>query len=239
MFENFKNQELKQEEKTTLKKLEKGGEKDWTYEKIQKAIRFAVEKLWGDKFRVSGTENIPNEGSALIAVNHSSHIDPEFLMAAIDRPIHFIGLQDKEFNPLYVKIFYKLAGVIGVSRNPLREGGRDFVKKLKEVIKNGELVGIFPEGILEEKEDKSEIAEFKSGVFSIAKKYGLQVVPVYLSGTDKVRPHSQPKLLQKIAIEPVEVKIGKAMNPQEIEDVEDIRRAIVELSREGEEKESN
>jgi len=214
----------------SIKRLEgEAGEKDWTYKKLQKAVKYVIEKFWGDKFKVEGKENVPKSGSAIIACNHSSHLDPEFLIAAINRPIHFIGLQDKEFNPLYVKIFYKLAGVIGVSRNPLKEGGRDFVKKLQEVVKSGELIGVFPEGILEEKKDKSEIVEFKPGVFSIAKKYGLDVVPVRMSGTDKVRPHSQPRLLQKINIEPVEVKIGEILRQEGIKAPEDVRQAIIAL----------
>ncbi len=213
-----------------IKRLEdESGEKDWTYERLQKMVKYVIEKFWGDKFKVEGKENVPKNGSAIIACNHSSHIDPEFLMAAIDRPIHFIGLQDRKFNPAYVRVFYKLAGVIGVSRDPLKEGGRAFVQKLQEVVKNGELIGIFPEGILEEKKDKSEIVGFKSGVFSIAKKYGLDVVPVHMSGTDKVRPRSQPRLLQKIKIEPVEVRIGEILKQENIKDVEDVRQAIVAL----------
>jgi 1-acyl-sn-glycerol-3-phosphate acyltransferase len=215
-----------------VKSLEgESGEKDWTYDKLQKALRFFIGKVWGEKFKVEGGENIPKKEAAIIAVNHSSHLDPEFLMAAIDRPIHFVGLQDEEFSPFYVKIFYKLAGVISVSRNLFKEGGRDFVKNIQEVVKNGELIAIFPEGMLEDKKNKGDVVGFKSGVFSIAKKYGLNVIPVYLSGTDKVRPDSKARILQKINIEPVEVKIGQALNPDGLSGAEDIRKAIIDLAR--------
>ncbi|MFA6146208.1 MAG: lysophospholipid acyltransferase family protein [Patescibacteria group bacterium] len=226
---NFDAERENKKSEPNLKMLEKNGEKDWTYEKWQKMLKFVVEKFWGDKFKVSGKENIPEKDSAIIAVNHSSHVDPEFLMAGIDRPMHFVGLQDKEFNPLYVKIFYKLMGVIPVSRNLVHEGGKDFIKQVKQAIENKELICIFPEGMLEEKKDRTEINEFKSGVAKIAKKYGLDVIPVYMSGTDKVIPNSTTKMIQKINIEPVEIKIGDKISAKEIQDEEQIRQEIINL----------
>lgn len=212
-----------------VKRLEENGKKDFAYKVSQDSLKFTIEKIWRNKFEVSGLENIPTTGSAIIAVNHPSHIDDLFLIAAIDRPMHFVGRQEKEFNPLYVRFSYPLFGVISVSRN-LREGGKRFVRQVKEVIRNKELICIYPEKLyVEERENKDDIGKFASGVVHIAKKYKLPIIPVYLYGTQNVRPDSKAKLTQLMHIKPVKIVIGRPIVPDEIKIAEQVRQAIIGL----------
>lgn len=216
--------------KPIIKNLENNGKRDFVYKTAQKSLRLVIEKIWGDKFKIRGLENIPTTGPAIIAVNHPSHIDEEFLIAAIDRPMHFVGRQDREFNPTIVRISYPLFGVVSLPKN-IMEGSKRFVRQVEEIVKNKELICLFPEKLyVEDRENKEETGEFAPGVVYLAKKYNLPIIPVYLSGTQNVRPDSQAtRLFQPIHIKPVEIAIGKPITLGEIQNAEQIRQAILGL----------
>jgi 1-acyl-sn-glycerol-3-phosphate acyltransferase len=231
MTESILDQSLT-ENKSTIKKLENNGKKDFAYMTAQKALKLTLEKVWRDKFKVVGAENIPAEGSAIVASNHLTFIDPMFLMAAIDRPVHFLGRQDKEFDPFINRVIdYPLLGVIGTSTKYfLKGGGKKFIRQVDEVVRNKELIFIFPEKIyVQDKKIKDELVEFAPGVFHLAQKYGLPIIPVHISGIQNVRPSLKTDPLHRIYVRPVEVVIGKAIPVSEIQNSEQIRQAIIGL----------
>jgi 1-acyl-sn-glycerol-3-phosphate acyltransferase len=212
-----------------IKKLENNGKKDFAYKSAQKSLKFAIERFWGDKFKVNGLENVPTGGAAIVAANHPSHIDDMFLIPTINRPMHFVGRQDKDFNPLYVKLTYPMFGVISSSKNVI-ERGRQFVEQVDRVVKNGELICIYPEKLyVEDRLNKDEVGEFASGIVHLAKKYNLPIIPVYISGTQNVRPDSEVKLTQKMHVNPVEITIGKTIVPGEVQSAEKVRQVIIGL----------
>jgi len=221
--------------KSPIKQLEKEGKKDFIYKVAQSSLRLVVDKIWGDKFKVSGLENIPAVGSAIIAVNHPSHVDFEFLIAAISRPMHFVGRQDEEFNPGMVKVSYSLFGVVSVPKNVLKElrRGKRFVRQVESVVKNKELLCTFPEKLfVEDRKDKEDIGEFAPGVVHLAKKYNLPIIPIFINGTQNVRPDSKAtNLFQPIHVKPVEITIGKPIASYEIQNPEQIRQAIIGLGK--------
>lgn len=219
--------------KHPIKRLEKEGKKDFAYKTAQKSLKLIIEKIWGDKFKISGLENIPTTGPAIIAANHPSHLDDMFMIAKINRPMHFVGRQDKEFNPPQVRLTYPLFGVISAPRNILKEGGKKFTRQIEEVVRNEELMCIYPEKLyVEERENKDEVGEFASGVVHIAKKYNLPIVPIFINGTQNVRPNSKAtNLFQSIHVEPVEITIGNPIASYEIQNAEQIRKVIIKLKK--------
>ena len=219
--------------KPSIKKLENGGKKDFTYRASQKFLKTAIDRIWGKRFKIEGAENVPSVGSAIIVVNHPSHIDDLFLIAAIDRPMHFIGRQEKAFNPLLVKATYPSFGVISVAEN-LKEGGKRFFKQINEVVENKELICIYPERLyVEDRPNKNEVGEFASGVFHIVKRHNLSVIPVFLDGTQNVRPSSRAdKFFQPMHLrQPVKIVIGKSIPPTQIQNAEQVRQAIIGLKK--------
>lgn len=232
MSEGNFDQNPKKSPKPAIKRLEFDGKKDRLYSRTQKLLKFVGETAWRNKFKVEGLENIPAKGSAVLVINHMSHGDEMFLMAAIDRPMHFMGRQEEKFNPPQVKYTYPYFGVISSSKEMKGEPARKLIKQVDEIVKNGELICIFPEkSYIEEKSgDKTQIEEFAPGIIHIAKKYGLPIVPMFLDGTQNVRPHSTAStLLQRIHFAPVKIVIGKPIPASEIQNAEQVRQAIIGL----------
>jgi 1-acyl-sn-glycerol-3-phosphate acyltransferase len=189
-----------------------------------------INRIWGDKFETVGYEHIPASGSAVLAVNQTTHLDPLFLALAIRRPIHFVGLEDNgDLEPWYTPLLYEMMGVIHVTGNLALNGGHHFIAEVEDSVRYGELIGIFPEGRLELKHDRSEIAPFHNGAVAIARRYHLPIVPILMRGMEAVMPHSTACLREKIHVAPITIVIGEPLSPARLCDEKCLRQAVLEL----------
>lgn len=126
-----------------------------------------------------GIESIPHEGPAIITCNHVSFLDPIVIMAAIPRPVRFV-MDHRIFKIPLLKSFFKAAGCIPIA--PAKEDPNikeAAFQKVEELLRSGELVGIFPEGSIC-REDK--LQPFKPGIDRIIKDTPVPVYPLYLHG---------------------------------------------------------
>lgn len=215
--------------KSVVEKLENIGQKS-IYKTAQIFLKATKEIVWHGRFKVTGAENIPAKGSAIVAANHPTYIDETFLMAAIDRPMRFIGRQEKD-SPLFVKISYPLFGVIPASRHiHTDEKGKRFIRQVEKVVKDKDLICIFPEILNQEEKTEGEaVGEFAPGVVHIVKKYNLPVIPVFVHGTLSVRPNNTNNIWERIYLKPVELIIGRPIPASEIQNAEQIRQIIIGL----------
>ena len=94
------------------------------------------------KIKVKGRWHLPKEGPYIIAANHFSYIDPTFFKYAIRKPINFLAASDQTID-WYFMWAPLLYGFIPIDRTNLAPST---IKKAKKVLKNGEILGIFPEG---------------------------------------------------------------------------------------------
>lgn len=124
------------------------------------------------KYKVIGTENIPDEGNIIVAANHKSNLDPIFLASAIkNRDIAAIAKKELFKNKILGKILHNL-NVIPINReNPDISTIKTILKKLKE----GYAVGIFPEGT---RSKGNEFGDAKAGLALFAVKGKAKVVPI-------------------------------------------------------------
>ena len=132
-----------------------------------------------------GKENIPQEKRRLIiACNHISFADPAVIISHFPYSVHFIAKSELFENP--VTAFF----VRNLNAFPVRRGlsDRSAVKYACDILKDGKILGIFPEG----RRVRSAIPEkAKRGVAFIAKRTGADVLPasLYLDPEeDVVRP---------------------------------------------------
>ena len=215
-----------------LKRLEHNGHSAGFYGLSQCCMRTLVHSVWRSGLRISGTENIPAAGPALVAVNQTTHLDPLFIAIAVARPIHFIGVDDGgDAEPWYTPLLYRSIGVIDRPQKLLRSGGHHFASSLEAAVEYGELIGIFPEGRIERKRDRTAITPFRKGVATIARLYHLPVVPVLLRGTENVIPNSTARLHEKIYVRPVHISIGGPIPAEDVIDGEAVRQVLFELER--------
>ena len=130
------------------------------------------------RIRVSGRENLPARGGALLVPNHASLVDAALLMAASERPIRFLMFQELYEHPL-LKPWAKWLRVIPISP---QQRPRELIQSLhqaSEALRAGELVCIFPEG---EMTRIGHLLPFHRGMERILKEAPAPVIPVHLEG---------------------------------------------------------
>ncbi len=127
--------------------------------------------------KVKGKENIPKKNGAIIAGNHKSNLDCFMVILSTRRCVHFLAKAEL-FKLSFFNWFFRNSGLIPVYRN-----GKD--KKALETaikyLKNGELVGVFPEGRLN-KTSKTTVLPFKIGAVKMASETGCPIIPFTIKG---------------------------------------------------------
>lgn len=116
------------------------------------------------RFRVVGAENVPKEGGVLICANHRKAEDPVLIYVALrKRYIYFFAKQALTEGRFLKWYMGDVLGVKAVSHTASDLGA---VKWGVNKLKNGEVVGIFPEGTRNRTEN--DLLEFQHGAAIIA-----------------------------------------------------------------------
>ncbi len=130
------------------------------------------------RMTIRGKKNIPKHGPALIASNHSSFLDPACLGSASPRKVHFI-IKRKVYKKFMQQWFYRWMETIPVRES---EADIDAIKKAIRMLRNGSIVGIFPQGSVSSEEKE---LSWLNGVSFIAAKAQCPTIPCAIIGTEK------------------------------------------------------
>jgi len=178
------------------------------------------------RLRITGIDNIPEDGPALLVCNHQSLADALVVSAACRRPIRFL-MYFTIFNIPGLNFIFRSMKAIPVA--PAKLDPQLLDKAYDDVAKaldDGQLVCIFPEGQLT---SDGEIGEFRSGVSRILERTPVQVIPMALSGLwqsifsrNRSRKHFV-KLFPKVRL-----NIGPALGPTEMS-LEQLRDLVIQL----------
>jgi 1-acyl-sn-glycerol-3-phosphate acyltransferase len=131
------------------------------------------------RIREEGLENIPAHGPAVITCNHVSFVDALVVMAASPRPIRFV-MDHNIFKVPGLSFVFRTGRAIPIA--PAKENPELLSKAYDDIadaLKNGDLVGIFPEGRIT---DTGDLYPFKSGIRRILERTPVPVVPMALQG---------------------------------------------------------
>ncbi|HYA98234.1 MAG TPA: MFS transporter, partial [Methylomirabilota bacterium] len=137
---------------------------------------FATHSLY--RLDVKGRENVPARGGALLVPNHASMVDAVLLYACIDRPVRFLMFKDL-YEHWFIKPFARILEVIPVSS---QQRPRELIHSLRaatEALRNGQLVGIFPEGQMTR---IGQLLPFRRGMERIMKGADAPIIPVHIDG---------------------------------------------------------
>ncbi len=124
--------------------------------------------LFGSKIsEVRGLENLPKNGSFLIAANHIDWLDGFFITTAIgrvkDRPVYFL---------VKSKSYWWTTIIL-----PIPKRKQDSIDQAAQYIRQGKTLAIFPEG---ERNPSQKLYPGKTGVVRIALAAGVPIVPLGL-----------------------------------------------------------
>lgn len=126
-----------------------------------------------------GLENIPKEGSVVLAGNHTHNFDCLLLISSTKRTIHFLAKDELLRGPK--KVIFKNMGIIPVNR---RIHDKEALAKAKEVLSQNQVIGIFPEGTFSKV--KGQLLPFKIGAVKMAHDTNAKLVPFCITGTYKL-----------------------------------------------------
>ena len=167
---------------------------------------FAVQGL---KFKVSGEENVPATGGAVIAVNHTGYMDFTYAGLPVRTPKRLIRFMAKK------EVFdNKITGPIMRNLKHIevdRVAGADSYQKAVDALRSGELVGVYPEATISR---SFEIKEFKSGAARMAIEAGVPIVPIVIWGAQRVWTKGHPKRMGRTNT-PISIAVGKPIEPFE------------------------
>ncbi|MCL1802157.1 MAG: 1-acyl-sn-glycerol-3-phosphate acyltransferase [Eubacteriaceae bacterium] len=129
---------------------------------------------------VTGAENVPKEGSLVIACNHKNNIDPFFVASCTKRRIVFLA-KIELFRNAALRFILNSVGAVSVNRD-----GNDLavMKKSLSALKDGLAIGMFPEG--QRINDPDSELDLKPGAAMLAYRTQSPIVPIYISGTYKL-----------------------------------------------------
>ncbi len=156
----------------------------------------------GSRITYLGKENIPDHGGAVIAINHTSYVD--WLPAALamhrrDRRMRFMIKAEMQ-QVKSVNFLIKHTGTIPVDRGAGADAYALAVQRLRE----GELVGVYPEGTISR---SFELKEFKTGAVRMAREADVPIVPVIVWGTQRIWTKDHARNLGRNKV-PITVSVG-------------------------------
>ena len=125
--------------------------------------------------RVYGRDRIPAHGPLVLCFNHFSWLDPWALGSVVPRTVYYVAKQEAHDHPI-IGPFIRLFGTTPVRRG---ESDREAIRLMREVVRRGDALGMFPEGTRQEREP----GPVRSGAALIAVQEQVPVVCGAIHGT--------------------------------------------------------
>jgi 1-acyl-sn-glycerol-3-phosphate acyltransferase len=161
--------------------------------------------LWRPE--IIGSEHIPASGGAILASNHLSIVDSIFLPLMVDRPVTFAAKSEYFTGTRPVdritSAYLRATKQLSVDRAEAR-AGLDMLEAALDLLRQGALFGIYPEGT---RSPDGRLYRGRPGIGWLALNSGLPVIPVAMSGTDRVLPpgHKVPRVGK------VKIRVGEPL----------------------------
>ena len=181
-------------------------------------------RVLGQDLTVTGEENIPREGGALLAVNHIGYVD--FIYGGVAP--HYVGRRVR-FMAKRELFDHKVSGPIMRACKHISVDRADGEASLMEALDNlrrGELVGIFPEATISR---AMEIKDLKTGAVRIAAQAGVPLIPVILWGTQRLMTKDHPRDLSRGKA--ITITVGEPLDVTGGDPVAETARLKTEMSR--------
>lgn len=177
---------------------------DWKYEGAR-LINYTWFRLF-HCIRFRAQSNIPERGPMIIAPNHVSFYDPPIIAVGIKHRVRFMAWDALFRVPVLRRI------LIGYGAYPvkLKSADRSAIAQTLKILRNGEAVIIFPEGV---RSESGELLPFEQGPARLAAQTGAAIVPVTILGSYEAWPMG--KSLPKLFV-PMNIKYHAPVYPADL-----------------------
>jgi len=165
-----------------------------------------VFRALGIRFDITGVDNVPASGGAVMAINHTGYLDFTFAGLAAQpagRLVRFMAKKEvfdhRVSGPLMRGMRH-----IAVDRASGAESYQAAVKALRE----GEIVGVFPEATISQSFD---LKDFKSGAARMAMEAGVPILPCVIWGSQRIMTKGRKRDLRRG--QHVRIVLGQPFTP--------------------------
>jgi 1-acyl-sn-glycerol-3-phosphate acyltransferase len=131
------------------------------------------------RVRYYGNDRIPQHGGVVLALNHLSWIDIPCFGVACPRNTYFLAKSEAHEIPGLGQ-FIRTFGSFAVRRG---ESDREAVRRMREVVRTGHVLGVFVEGTRQKSGVPNEVIQ--PGAAMVALQEGVPVVCGAIYGSDK------------------------------------------------------
>lgn len=165
---------------------------------ILRLIGYVISKcVWF--IRYVDRANIPPNDSPpfLIVANHQTYVDPVWICLPLRRRIRYMAV-GAAFEWRFIGSLIRYLGAFPVSMT--RSGTISAMKESLRTLRDGAVLVVFPEG--EREFADGEFLDFKTGAVKIAVQARVPVLPVTISGGNRIWPQKQkyPALFRRVTI---------------------------------------
>ncbi len=192
--------------KEQIKTEENVGKGSWVYRGARDTV-YVFSKIFF-RLEIHGEENIPAEGSCVLASNHVSFLDPPLIACVARfkrRAVRFMA-RDTLYSSAFESWFLNAIHAIPLSRD---KGDIAALRTAIKTIKSGSPVALFPEGT---RTDDGDLKDAKGGVAFLVAKSGVPVIPIYIDGIYA----AYPKTAKFIKPHKVRIFVGQPIHPSEL-----------------------
>ena len=145
---------------------------------VRRIVKFVLSSLYRIAYRIKINGQVPEEGAYILCCNHINYLDSAALVLFNKRKLNFVAKEDLFTHGILMWLGH-LFDVI-----PIKRDMQDIeaMKRCLKVLKNGELLGIFPEGT---RKGMAKNLKAKNGAAYMAIKSKAKVIPVGIHGSFK------------------------------------------------------
>jgi 1-acyl-sn-glycerol-3-phosphate acyltransferase len=147
-------------------------------------------KAAGIRVRLEGLENVQPGVHYIFLSNHISNLDPPILLPLIPGMTSVFLKRSLMKIPLLGKAM-EMGKFVPVSRANSREDAQRSVEAAADALNSGLHITVFPEGT---RSPDGRLLPFKKGAFFLAEGTGAPIIPVVISGTERMMPKGSPRI---------------------------------------------
>jgi len=198
-------------------------------------IYFMLSRLFGKgvlaiarvKLKISGLENIDKNKSYIFVSNHSSQFDIPSLQVAIPQQASIVYKKELTKIPLFGWQM-RFGPYIMIDRQNVDSALKSIEMAKKLMSERGRSILLFAEG---SRSKTGEVQPFKRGAFYLASRVGHPIVPVSISGANKILPKGKFKIKKGVIhihfASPIETG-NISTRKEELELMEKVRNVVIE-----------
>ena len=187
---------------------------------IKAVLRPAFNFAW--RVTIEGAQNVPLSGGTIIAPNHLSVLESFFVPCSLPRRITYVG-KAEYLDDWKTKTLFPAMGMIPIDRRG-GEHAQAALDAAADVLRRGELFGIYPEGT---RSRSGDLHKGHTGMARLAMETNSPIVPVGLLGTLAVQP---PDAKFPRPFRDVLIRFGEPISPDRYSDRLGDRLALRQLT---------